>query len=69
MTCPSKFGRRVASVWRTVNRIDAATAQLNEREAVQPRTRWHARQCRELRRDIAKLTARAARQAAKLVAA
>ena len=69
MTCPSKFGRRVASLWRTVNRIDALSAQLTERGAAQPRTRWHARQCRELRRDIAKLTARAARQAAKLVTA
>jgi len=66
MTCPSKFGRRIASLWRTLNRRDAVAKKLTEHEAVQPATRWQRRQCRELRREVAKLSARAYRQAGKL---
>jgi hypothetical protein len=63
---PHKFGRRVVAIWRTVNRRDAVAAKLIEREAAFPRTREQARQCRALQREVAKLNARAERQARKL---
>ena len=69
MISPSNFGRRVASLWRTIQAREVVIAILNEREASPLKTRWQARQCRELRRSIAKLTARAQRQAGKLAAA
>ena len=63
---PHKFGRRVASLWQTLNRRATVAKKLIEHEAVQPTTRWQRRQCRELRREVAKLSARAYRQAGKL---
>jgi hypothetical protein len=66
MISPSNFGRRVAALWRTVQAREVVFAILREREATIPSTRWQARQCRELRRTIGKLTARAQRQAQKL---
>jgi hypothetical protein len=69
MISPSNFGRRVVALWRTVHAREVAVAILREREAITPSTRWQARQCRELRRSIAKLQARADRQARKLAGA
>lgn len=60
---PPKFGRRVVALWCTVKRRHAVMAKLIEREAALPLTRERARQCRALQREVAKLTARAERQA------
>jgi hypothetical protein len=68
MISPSNFGRLVVALWRTAQAREVAVATLREREAITASTRWQARQCRELRRSIAKLTARAQRQAGKLAA-
>jgi hypothetical protein len=65
---PHKFGRRVAALWRTVNRCAVVAEQLAAARRELP-TRWQKKQITKINNAHKKLTARAARQAAKLVSA
>jgi hypothetical protein len=68
MISPHKFGRRVAALWLTVNRCAAVARDLEAARREAP-TRWQKKQITRIKREHAKLAARAARQAAKLVSA
>jgi predicted phage tail protein len=65
MISPHKFGRRVAALWRTVNRCAAVAEQLEAARRELP-TRWQRKQITKINNARNKLAARAARQAAKL---
>ena len=66
MISPSKFGRRVASLARLLEKSEALFTKINATAAPRPVTRWQRRQVIRLQREYLKLDNRILRAAQKM---